>query len=90
MTPSTPSYPFKLGEIEDPLSMYLQDLYTVGINLAGLPAMSIPAGLYEEKLPYGLQLIGPQLGDRDVFNFAHQFEKAFEAQTSPLVDKEVN
>ncbi|MBP9841807.1 MAG: Asp-tRNA(Asn)/Glu-tRNA(Gln) amidotransferase subunit GatA [Simkaniaceae bacterium] len=72
--PTSPTPAFKLGAIKDPLEMYLQDLYTIAANLAGLPAISIPAG-FVNHLPVGIQLIGKQLDDAKVLQFAHQFEK---------------
>ena len=72
--PTSPTPAFKLGAIKDPLEMYLQDLYTIAANLAGLPAISIPAG-HVNHLPVGIQLIGKQLDDAKVLQFAYQFEK---------------
>lgn len=72
--PTSPTPAFQLGAIKDPLEMYLQDLYTIAANLAGLPAISIPAG-YVNHLPIGIQLIGKQLDDATVLQFAYQFEK---------------
>ena len=72
--PTSPTPAFKLGAIKDPLEMYLQDLYTIAANLAGLPAISIPAG-HVNHLPVGIQLIGKQQGDARVLQFAYQFEK---------------
>lgn len=88
--PVTPSTAFDLGSIRDPLEMYLQDLYTIGANLAGLPAISVPAGLSKDKLPFGLQLIGPQLQDHKVIQYAYQFEQELSLTTTtpPLFDKE--
>jgi aspartyl-tRNA(Asn)/glutamyl-tRNA(Gln) amidotransferase subunit A len=75
LTPTTPSTAFKLGEkLSDPLAMYLEDIFTVSINVAGLPAISIPCGL-SEGLPVGMQLIGPQMGDDLVLTAAHAFEQ---------------
>ncbi|MBI3211492.1 MAG: Asp-tRNA(Asn)/Glu-tRNA(Gln) amidotransferase subunit GatA [Simkania negevensis] len=89
--PPTPSPSFEIGKIQEPIEMYLQDIYTIFVNLAGLPAISIPTGLTKEKLPLSLQLIGPQLGDTKVLHFAYQFEK--ERKCAPLIspyfDKEV-
>lgn len=74
--PVAPNVAFPLEKMDgDPLAEYLQDLYTVGINLAGLPAISIPSGFNKEKKPFGFQLIGPQLHDSQVLNFAHAFQK---------------
>jgi aspartyl-tRNA(Asn)/glutamyl-tRNA(Gln) amidotransferase subunit A len=74
--PTTPGTAFRLGEkTEDPVQMYLNDIYTIGVNLAGIPACSIPCG-FVESLPVGLQLIGPAFGETRVLNFAHQFQQA--------------
>lgn len=75
-TPVSPFAAFEIGSIKDPLQMYLEDIYTIGINLAGVPAISIPAGFSKDGKPMGLQLVGPQKQDVRVFNFAHQFENA--------------
>ena len=62
LTPSTPSSAFKIGEkTNDPVSMYLNDIFTVPVNLAGLPALSMPAGIDKQGHPLGLQLIGKAL-----------------------------
>jgi aspartyl-tRNA(Asn)/glutamyl-tRNA(Gln) amidotransferase subunit A len=74
--PSAPFATFPLGAIQDPLQMYLQDIYTICANLAGLPAISIPSGFNAEKKPLGLHLLGPTLHDGRVLAFAHAFEKA--------------
>jgi aspartyl-tRNA(Asn)/glutamyl-tRNA(Gln) amidotransferase subunit A len=72
LTPTAPSPAFKIGEKKDPLSMYLSDIYTVPVNLAGLPAISVPCG--EVKgLPIGLQIIGPQFKDDLVFEVAMNY-----------------
>jgi aspartyl-tRNA(Asn)/glutamyl-tRNA(Gln) amidotransferase subunit A len=74
MGPSAPSVAFGSEEKkEDPLAMYLQDIYTISTNLAGLPAMSIPAGL-SNNLPVGLQLIGNYFEEGRLLNIAHQFQ----------------
>lgn len=75
-TPVTPNPCFELGSIQDPLQMYLEDIYTIGLNLAGLPGMSVPSGFTQDKKPLGLQLIGPQLGDVLVCQAAYNFEQA--------------
>ncbi|MGE0198040.1 MAG: Asp-tRNA(Asn)/Glu-tRNA(Gln) amidotransferase subunit GatA [Simkaniaceae bacterium] len=89
--PVTPSPAFEIAGIRDPLEMYLQDLYTVGANLAGLPAISVPSGKNNEGLPHGIQMMGPQLSDGRVMHFAYQFEKALNLTgfIPPLFDKEV-
>ena len=88
--PVTPTTAFELNSIRDPIEMYLQDLYTIGANLAGIPAISVPAGLSKDHLPYGLQLMGPQMQDHKVLQYAHQFEQASINVPSvpPLFDKE--
>ena len=81
MAPSTAP---KLGEsLSDPLKMYLSDIYTVPLNLAGLPGISVPCGFDSQGLPIGAQLIGPALGDGVILNAAHAFqlETDFHRQT---------
>ncbi len=76
LTPSTPSSAFKIGEKkDDPVSMYLNDIFTVPVNLAGIPAISIPAGFDKNKFPLGLQLIGKPLGEQKILNIALAVEK---------------
>ncbi len=76
MGPTSPSTAFKLGEkAGDPVQMYLSDIYTIAVNLAGLPGMSIPAGFGERHLPVGLQLIGNYFGEAKMLNVAHQFQQ---------------
>ncbi|MEX2489529.1 MAG: Asp-tRNA(Asn)/Glu-tRNA(Gln) amidotransferase subunit GatA [Pseudomonadales bacterium] len=73
--PVSPSTAFKIGEkSDDQISMYLQDIYTIASNLAGLPALSIPAG-FSNDLPVGLQLIGNYLGEQTILRVAHQFQQ---------------
>jgi len=77
VTPVSPGPAFKLGEkTDDPLTMYLEDIHTVPINPAGVPAMSVPAGFTKNNLPVGMQIIGPQLGEEKIFQVASVFEKA--------------
>jgi aspartyl-tRNA(Asn)/glutamyl-tRNA(Gln) amidotransferase subunit A len=79
--PTTPTPAFRLGEkTADPVQMYLNDIYTIAVNLAGLPAASIPCG-FVGGLPVGLQLIGPAFGESAVLNFAHQFQQATDWHT---------
>ncbi|MDP4091137.1 MAG: amidase family protein, partial [Bacillota bacterium] len=74
--PVTPTLPFKLGEkVSDPAEMYLSDIYTININLTGLPAISVPCGFSGSGLPIGLQLIGPQLGEKKIFTAAKALEE---------------
>lgn len=76
LSPATPTPAFKLGEkCDDPISMYLSDIYTIAINLAGLPALSIPAG-FVKGLPIGLQLIGNLFAEAKLLNVAHQYQQA--------------
>ena len=74
MGPTTPHPAWGIGEkSDDPVSVYLEDIYTLSVNLAGLPAMSIPAG-FSEGLPVGLQLIGNYFTEAGLLNIAHQFQ----------------
>ncbi len=74
MGPTTPSTAFKIGEkSNDPITMYLSDIYTIAVNLAGLPGMSIPAGL-ANNMPVGLQIIGNYFDESRLLNIAHQFQ----------------
>ena len=76
LTPSTPNSAFKIGEKkDDPISMYLNDIFTVPVNLAGLPAISIPAGTDNNNYPLGLQLIGKPLHEQKLLNIAYATEK---------------
>jgi aspartyl-tRNA(Asn)/glutamyl-tRNA(Gln) amidotransferase subunit A len=73
--PTTPTVAFGLGDkTSDPVTMYLNDTYTIGANLAGLPAMSIPCG-FASGLPVGLQLIGPHFGEARLLNAAHRYQQ---------------
>ena len=75
LTPVAPTTAPKLGEsLSDPLQMYLSDIYTVSVNLAGLPGLSMPCGFDEKGLPIGCQIIGPPLGEAKVLNAAHAFQ----------------
>lgn len=75
MGPVSPTPAFGLGEkTQDPIEMYLADIYTIAINLAGLPAMSIPAGFINNK-PIGLQIIGQHFGEEKLLNVAHQYQQ---------------
>jgi len=77
LTPSTPSAAFAHGERDgDPIQMYLNDIFTVTANLAGVPAISVPAALDDDGLPLGLQLIAPALGEETMFAAAGALEKA--------------
>jgi len=76
LTPSTPSSAFAIGEkTNDPVSMYLNDIFTVPVNLAGLPAISIPAGNDSKGYPLGLQIIGKAFDEQNILNIAYSMEK---------------
>ena len=76
LTPSTPSAAFKIGEkTNDPVSMYLNDIFTVPVNLAGLPAISIPAGIDVKGYPLGLQIIGKAFDEQNILNIAYAMEE---------------
>jgi aspartyl-tRNA(Asn)/glutamyl-tRNA(Gln) amidotransferase subunit A len=87
LTPTSPTPAFKRGErSDDPLAMYLSDVYTISVNLAGLPAISVPSGFTESGLPIGLQVIGKAFGEAEMFAVAHAFEKAHDyAQQTPTL-----
>ena len=77
LTPTSPTPAFKRGErADDPLAMYLSDVFTISVNLAGLPAISIPSGFTESGLPIGLQVIGKAFGEADMFAIANAFEQS--------------
>lgn len=77
ISPTSPTVAFKIGEkTDDPLSMYLSDIATIPANLAGLPGISIPAGLGKDKLPIGLQILGQVLSDEVVLKVAHAFQQS--------------
>ena len=81
MGPTAPTTAFKMGEkADDPITMYLSDIYTIAVNLAGLPGMSIPAG-FADGLPVGLQLIGNYFDEAGLLNVAHQFQQSTDWHT---------
>lgn len=87
--PTTPHTAPKLGEVsDDPVTMYLEDIYTVTTNLAGLPALSMPVGLDRSGLPIGMQLIGRYMDEATILNVAHQFQQITDWHTNKpaLVD----
>ena len=74
--PTTPTPAFKIGEkTSDPLTMYVNDILTIPVNLAGVPGISVPCGLSSEGLPLGLQIIGKRFCDGDVLAASHTFEQ---------------
>ena len=75
--PTCPNTAFDIGsKVDDPLAMYLTDIGTITANLAGIPAMSIPAGFDKDGMPIGLQIMSPQLSESKLFNIAYKFEQA--------------
>jgi len=77
VTPTSPTTAFRFGEkVTDPLSMYLSDIYTVSVNLAGVPGISVPCGKDSKGLPVGMHLISPPLGEETLLRAAHQFQLA--------------
>ena len=82
IAPTCPNTAFDLGsKTEDPLAMYLTDIATIGANLAGIPAMSVPAGFDKDGMPIGLQIMSPQLTEARLFNVAYKFEQAHDYYT---------
>lgn len=79
--PVSPVLPFKLGEKNaDPLSMYLADIYTINVNLAGIPAISIPGGVSKDGLPIGIQLMGDMLCEEKIFKAAYSLEQSLKVE----------
>jgi aspartyl-tRNA(Asn)/glutamyl-tRNA(Gln) amidotransferase subunit A len=79
VTPTAPTAAFRIGEkTQDPLQMYLSDIFTISVNLAGIPAISIPCGFTSEKLPIGLQILGRPFDEATVLRTAHAFEQVTE------------
>ncbi len=79
--PVSPVLPFKLGEKNaDPLSMYLADIYTINVNLAGIPAISIPGGISKDGLPIGIQLMGDMLCEEKIFKAAYSLEQSLKVE----------
>jgi aspartyl-tRNA(Asn)/glutamyl-tRNA(Gln) amidotransferase subunit A len=77
VTPTSPTAAFKLGEkVDDPLAMYLADIYTVTADLAGIPGISVPCGETKDKLPIGLQILGKHFDEATILGIAHAFEQS--------------
>jgi len=74
MGPASPTPAFDLGAKKDPVSMYLQDIYTIAVNLAGIPGISVPAGMVGRR-PVGLQILGTHFAEAQLLNVAHQFQQ---------------
>ncbi|MEX2430351.1 MAG: Asp-tRNA(Asn)/Glu-tRNA(Gln) amidotransferase subunit GatA [Dehalococcoidia bacterium] len=80
VTPTSPTVAFKLGEILDPVVMHANDICTVPVNIAGIPAISVPCG-FSQGLPVGMQLMGPHLGERTLLRAAHAYEQSTDWHT---------
>jgi aspartyl-tRNA(Asn)/glutamyl-tRNA(Gln) amidotransferase subunit A len=86
LTPTSPTVAFKIGEkSDDPLAMYLSDVYTASANLAGIPGISVPCGLSSEGLPIGLQLVGKNWSENVLLNLANVYEKEFPLNSRPKI-----
>jgi aspartyl-tRNA(Asn)/glutamyl-tRNA(Gln) amidotransferase subunit A len=82
LTPTSPTVAFKIGEkTEDPLSMYLADIFTITCNLAGLPGISIPCGKNSEGMPVGMQLMANHFQESLLLRVAHHFEETINSGT---------
>jgi aspartyl-tRNA(Asn)/glutamyl-tRNA(Gln) amidotransferase subunit A len=76
MGPTSPTVAFKIGaKTSDPVQMYLNDIYTIPANLAGLPGMSIPCGFGANALPVGLHIVGDYFSEAKMLNVAHQYQR---------------
>jgi aspartyl-tRNA(Asn)/glutamyl-tRNA(Gln) amidotransferase subunit A len=77
VTPTAPTTAFRLGEkVTDPLEMYLSDIFTISVNLAGLPGLSLPCGFDAHGLPIGLQIVGQPFAEETVLQTAHAYEQS--------------
>ena len=86
LSPTAPTTALKMGEnLSDPLKMYLGDIYTVSVNLAGLPSMVVPCGFDKEGMPIGLQLIGKAFGENDLLNMGYAYQQATDYHTKKAV-----
>jgi len=86
--PTAPTPAFKIGaKADNPLAMYAEDIFTISVNLAGLPGISIPAGLSEDApaLPVGVQLIGPVLSEATLLRTARMFEQATDGASEKFI-----
>jgi len=82
VTPTSPTTAFKIGEkTDDPLQMYLSDIFTVSVNLAGLPGISIPCGFSKTNLPIGMQLLGKPFAEETLLKLANAYQKATDFHT---------
>jgi aspartyl-tRNA(Asn)/glutamyl-tRNA(Gln) amidotransferase subunit A len=77
VTPTSPTPAFKVGEkAADPLQMYLSDIFTISVNLAGVPGISVPCGFTSNNLPVGLQIIGKHFDEESIFKVAYAYEQS--------------
>jgi aspartyl-tRNA(Asn)/glutamyl-tRNA(Gln) amidotransferase subunit A len=84
VTPTAPTPPFKIGEkTADPLAMYLSDIYTITLNLAGVPGLVLPCGLSTDGLPIGVQLIGRHFDEARLLGVGQQLERAINFTARP-------
>lgn len=91
LMPVAPSGAFAHSSIHDPVEMYLQDIFTIPANLAGLPAISVPSGFDAEGLPLGIQILGPRFHDVNVMKAAYAYEqKTRHAKAPPFAQGEKN
>jgi aspartyl-tRNA(Asn)/glutamyl-tRNA(Gln) amidotransferase subunit A len=81
LTPTSPMPAFKIGEKADPLALYLCDIYTIGVNLAGLPGISVPCGFTKSGLPIGAQIIGQPFHEAELLAIANAYEQAHDWKT---------
>jgi aspartyl-tRNA(Asn)/glutamyl-tRNA(Gln) amidotransferase subunit A len=92
VAPTSPTTAFRIGEkADDPLQMYLSDVFTLSMNLAGNCGLSLPCGFDAKGLPIGLQIMGPPLGEEQVLRAAYAYERATEwhKQKPPLLSQEI-
>jgi aspartyl-tRNA(Asn)/glutamyl-tRNA(Gln) amidotransferase subunit A len=89
ISPVSPTTAFRIGEkTDDPLQMYLADIYTISANLAGIPAISIPCGFDDQKMPIGLQILAPAFAEDKLLRIARMFESNTDFQKIPnLINK---
>jgi len=86
LTPTAPTPAFLFGEkVDDPLAMYLNDIYTVTANLAGVPGISVPCGLSKDGLPLGMQLLGPYWSEATLFRLAHAYQQKYPLNAEPRI-----
>jgi aspartyl-tRNA(Asn)/glutamyl-tRNA(Gln) amidotransferase subunit A len=91
LTPTSPTVPFKIGEkSDDPLAMYLSDIYTASANLAGIPGINVPCGISSAGLPVGLHLLGNYWSENTLLNFSYNYEKNFPLDAKPKVFAEID